>query len=305
MKINSKYILNNDFNDNNNKVYNLMNKLYINSLERYLNSYSDNRTILKGLSTELNFILETVQTIENYLYANIDNMKFESIMVILERINYICIKENIFNVSTLDTDSLYITNNFVSDENLSGDERNTISLIRQIELLINNKWLNQVRYNLSLDELAKKSNIYDGLEVISLVTAQERAEEYFYNSIGKERKESQFMQLPYDVCKTNLDSFGQYETPVMWFGATLNGLGCLETPKEVIESLSKKALDSNFYTDVIEEYKLKNNLNELWLILTYLGHLKSNTLFNKSLECVSEVLVPLRDYDKPKQKVKM
>ena len=130
--------------------------------------------------------------------------------------------------------------------------------------------------------------ICDGFSMLDEVTTQDRAEDFVYSFSGKERPQQfnvknkeLFNEQAY---KTNFDYYGELQTPAIMFARTLRGIGNKDNDSEALQLLSKRALSSDFFDTILEEYSQDDQMRAFIREVQYMGLLKRASYANFGAE---------------------
>lgn len=179
-----------------------------------------------------------------------------------------------------------INPNLCGSSTLTSTERTLLYVCHEMGHRFHFKWtdpknLNGMMKNPKVQEIYQKLSsenqifIYNGYDLLDEVLTQDRAEEIAYYFAGKQRppltpKMSRlFNRRPF---RTNFDYYGELQEPAILFGKTLKGIS--KDTSKTLKTLSRAALDDNFTKKIENEYRSKNALDDLFVLIHSMGVIK-------------------------------
>ena len=245
-----------------------------------------------------------IQNLEEYLYYNFQKSPATFNHVInatMDNVRTISVlpnnKRGIYGEAQADNKIIYINPDLSDSRNLTGEERTRLYMAHELGHIINHDWMNkvieyanqQIRQGRLSQEHAQL--IYDGFSMLDEATTQNRAEKFVYEFSGKERprlanyrNENLFNGETY---KSNFDYYGELQEPAAMFARTLRGIGKENDDIRALDMLSERAMASNFFNNILNEYSRDGQMPSFIQEVQYMGLLKRASYANFGYEDVS------------------
>ncbi len=245
-----------------------------------------------------------IQNLEEYLYYNFQKSPATFNHVInatMDNVRTISVlpnnKRGIYGEAQADNKIIYINPDLSDSRNLTGEERTRLYMAHELGHIINHDWMNkwleyanqQIRQGRLSQEHAQL--IYDGFSMLDEATTQNRAEKFVYEFSGKQRprlanysNENLFNGETY---KSNFDYYGELQEPAAMFARTLRGIGKENDDIRALDMLSERAMASNFFNNILNEYSRDGQMPSFIQEVQYMGLLKRASYANFGYEDVS------------------
>ncbi len=245
-----------------------------------------------------------IQNLEEYLYYNFQKSPATFNHVInatMDNVRTISVlpnnKRGIYGEAQADNKIIYINPDLSDSRNLTGEERTRLYMAHELGHIINHDWMNkvieyanqQIRQGRLSQEHAQL--IYDGFSMLDEATTQNRAEKFVYEFSGKQRprlanyrNENLFNGETY---KSNFDYYGELQEPATMFARTLRGIGKENDDIRALDMLSERAISSNFFNNILNEYSRDGQMPSFIQEVQYMGLLKRASYANFGYEDVS------------------
>lgn len=245
-----------------------------------------------------------IQNLEEYLYYNFQKSPATFNHVInatMDNVRTISVlpnnKREIYGEAQADNKIIYINPDLSDSRNLTGEERTRLYMAHELGHIINHDWMNkvieyanqQIRQGRLSQEHAQL--IYDGFSMLDEATTQNRAEKFVYEFSGKQRprlanyrNENLFNGETY---KSNFDYYGELQEPATMFARTLRGIGKENDDIRALDMLSERAMASNFFNNILNEYSRDGQMPSFIQEVQYMGLLKRASYANFGYEDVS------------------
>ena len=245
-----------------------------------------------------------IQNLEEYLYYNFQKSPATFNHVInatMDNVRTISVlpnnKRGIYGEAQADNKIIYINPDLSDSRNLTGEERTRLYMAHELGHIINHDWMNkvieyanqQIRQGRLSQEHAQL--IYDGFSMLDEATTQNRAEKFVYEFSGKQRprlanyrNENLFNGETY---KSNFDYYGELQEPATMFARTLRGIGKENDDIRALDMLSERAISSNFFNNILNEYSRDGQMSSFIQEVQYMGLLKRASYANFGYEDVS------------------
>ena len=245
-----------------------------------------------------------IQNLEEYLYYNFQKSPATFNHVInatMDNVRTISVlpnnKRGIYGEAQADNKIIYINPDLSDSRNLTREERTRLYMAHELGHIINHDWMNkvieyanqQIRQGRVSQEHAQL--IYDGFSMLDEATTQNRAEKFVYEFSGKERprlanyrNENLFNGETY---KSNFDYYGELQEPAAMFARTLRGIGKENDDIRALDMLSERAMASNFFNNILNEYSRDGQMPSFIQEVQYMGLLKRASYANFGYEDVS------------------
>lgn len=245
-----------------------------------------------------------IQNLEEYLYYNFQKSPATFNHVInatMDNVRTISVlpnnKRGIYGEAQADNKIIYINPDLSDSRNLTGEERTRLYMAHELGHIINHDWMNkvieyanqQIRQGRLSQEHAQL--IYDGFSMLDEATTQNRAEKFVYEFSGKQRpklanyrNENLFNGETY---KSNFDYYGELQEPATMFARTLRGIGKENDDIRALDMLSERAMSSNFFNNILNEYSRDGQMPSFIQEVQYMGLLKRASYANFGYEDVS------------------
>lgn len=245
-----------------------------------------------------------IQKLEDYLYYNFQKSPATFNHVINATMNNVRTisvlpnnKRGIYGEAQADNKIIYINPDLSDSRNLTGEERTRLYMAHELGHIINHDWMNkvieyanqQIRQGRLSQEHAQL--IYDGFSMLDEATTQNRAEKFVYEFSGKQRprlanyrNENLFNGETY---KSNFDYYGELQEPATMFARTLRGIGKENDDIRALDMLSERAMSSNFFNNILNEYSRDGQMPSFIQEVQYMGLLKRASYANFGYEDVS------------------
>lgn len=278
----------NDFGEYNQIVIDYIKKLYTNSLDLYKKRYQETR---KTGTQELDEkrIKESMTYVVDYLYYYYKFYKndfFHIFNTIINDLKFVTVlpprERGLYGKYESREKCIYINPELSSSINLNSNERIRLYINHELGHIINDKWMNNVIKYLNITPTAQTVNkqlFYDGFSLLDESITQNKAEDitYFYIKKTRPKMKTKYGRLfNGQGYKTNYDYYGELQTPTITFARTLQGLdNNFISDDDVLTELCRRALNPNFSTSIIEEYKKTGRLTDLYEIFQHLGKIKN------------------------------
>ena len=206
-------------------------------------------------------------------------------------------KRGIYGEAQADNKIIYINPDLSDSRNLTGEERTRLYMAHELGHIINHDWMNkvieyanqQIRQGRLSQEHAQL--IYDGFSMLDEATTQNRSEKFVYEFSGKQRprlanyrNENLFNGETY---KSNFDYYGELQEPAAMFARTLRGIGKENDDIRSLDMLSERAMASNFFNNILNEYSRDGQMPSFIQEVQYMGLLKRASYANFGYEDVS------------------
>lgn len=319
MRFTTKYA----FSHRHQEIVNYLDKLYSRSYKYYMDNI-----YRKGLTTTLNidldFLTKSMEYLTDYLYyydRYFPKHDFDRLFDNLKnRLNIITVLPKdlriIFGEYLEGDKAILINPQIPASKTLTGSERSRLYLYHELGHVTNGEWIDTVSSHIDSldDDIDTKQLMSDGFDLLDEVTAQERAESITYFFLGKRRPDiSEFKGPLFDgePFSSNFDYYGDMEEPAYMFARTLRGVGHENNMADMINNVSFRAVDPKFVDRIFNEYKRDGHLDELYLMLAYMGIIKnasyakigygnpqSIVMSKMAREELDRITLPLRDYRK-------
>lgn len=215
-----------------------------------------------------------------------------------------------------------INPNLNASDTLTSDERRRLYIAHEIGHIINESWMKKVEgwVNQQIQAgqltLEHAQRIYDGFSLLDEAIAQERAEEFTYSFSRKARPKQFSTRRPglfNGTCyKTNFDWYGELQAPATMSARILRGIGKEEDDGKALKMLATRALQSDFFDEILKEYEHDKQMGNFIKELQYMGLLKnaSYAIFGQAdvshlkyssqyLTGFQDIALRMRDYRKP------
>ena len=321
------YQLKNDFRQYNNVMSAFMEFLIKNSRAAFQQQIRNGQ--LKNINHEIDILAESILNVEEYLHYIFEKSpeKFNGILnATINNIRTISVlpkdKRGIYGESQPQNKIIYINPDLTDSGYLTGGERTKLYMVHEIGHIINNEWMKKVmeyaKQQFSQRNLAKAHSelFYDGFAMLDEAIAQNRAEEFVYETYDKKRpsllyyrNNRLFNSKPY---KSNFDYYGQLQEPAIMFARTLRGIGKEKDDVKALNMLSERALLPDFFDKILSEYRRDGQMSAFLQEVKYMGLLKRASYANFGygdvsylqnsgdyLEKLKKLSLQLRDYRIP------
>ena len=323
------YNLKYDFKQFNNGVSKYMNIVIDLSAEQFQKQIKNGQ--VRDIKHDTNALALGIKYLEEYLYYNFQN----SPQIFASIYNSIANKARIISVLPYNERGIYgkfdsknqtifINPNLDRSRTLTGEERTRLYMAHELGHAINDNWMNKVLeycdQNISQRKLTEEQAtlIYDGFSMLNEATTQDRAEEFAYKFSGKKRPRQQLVSYKdkklFDgqQFQTNFDYYGELQAPTIMFARTLRGIGKENNDMKALSMLSKRALSSDFFKSILDEYSRDGNMQSFIKAVQYMGLLKRASYANfgygdekylrdsnKNLQSLRALTSKMRNYKEP------
>ena len=290
------------------KVETRLKQIYENSLKYYRQNY---RYLEKTeYEYEIKIIKIVIQIYEEYLYYFYKNYNvyFSDILKAMDKLAiFTVLSENERGIYGKFKDSIiYINPNLKANSNLGKIERIVLYTAHELNHLVHDVWMKFIENELNTlvrnrqIKLESAQRYYDGFSFLDECLAQEKAENFTYYLLKKKRPAKTLKSqkiFSKTAFLTNFDFYGEMQKPGILFGKTLRGLGCIENEDEVLKKLSIRALSPDFSKKIIDEYIHDSQLNDLFILLEYLGVLKEASYAQFGMGDIKALQISKKVYD--------
>lgn len=318
------YKLKNDFKQYNDSIYVYMQELIKNCTKKFQTQVKAGEIIDKV--NDSMGLARLVYYLEDYLYYVFQNSPadfnhvFNSIMNGVRTIAVLPYdyRWKIYGRTEEDEKTIYVNPDLKGSTSLTGEERQKLYVAHELGHIVNGKWMDKALsyvYRLRIP-MEKADLIYQGFSMLDEAISQNRAENFAYDSSRKHRPKLGYYRAERmfggEKYKTNFDYYGELQEPAVMFARTLRGLGKINNDEKVLDLLSERAMNPDFFDSIIKEYKKDGHAKDLLFVLTYMGLIKKasyanfgqddiNYLLNSRsyLEKLIETTEELRDYREP------
>lgn len=318
----NQYELKRNFSTHKKEVLEFLRKVHSNTLEYYISYCRENH--LPQSLMERQCLLDSLRYLEDYLYYYefFYPKQFDSIFKNLrEHLDVIAVlprkRRGIYGEYVEKDNLVYINPELGNSSTLTSKERTRLYICHELGHIQNHEWiLTGVDYvNKEGESFNTRQTMYEGLSLLDEATTQERAEAITYYFSGKKRPNLAsrcgrlFDGEPYS---SNFDYYGELEEPAIAFGKTLRGIGSSKTSQDIIHRLSIRTLDKEFVRKIFYEYQVDGHLDELYLLLAYMGIIKRASyakfgyddpyyisISKRARDELETMAGPLRDYRPP------
>lgn len=245
-----------------------------------------------------------IQNLEEYLYYNFQKSPATFNHVINATMNNVRTisvlpnnKRGIYGEAQADNKIIYINPDLSDSRNLTGEERTRLYMAHELGHIINHDWMNkvieyanqQIRQGRLSQEHAQL--IYDGFSMLDEATTQNRAENFVYEFSGKQRPRLANYRngnlFNGETYKSNFDYYGELQEPATMFARTLRGIGKENDDIRALDMLSERAMSSNFFNNILNEYSRDGQMPSFTQEVQYMGLLKRASYANFGYEDVS------------------
>ena len=245
-----------------------------------------------------------IQNLEEYLYYNFQKSPATFNHVINATMNNVRTisvlpnnKRGIYGEAQADNKIIYINPDLSDSRNLTGEERTRLYMAHELGHIINHYWMNkvieyanqQIRQGRLSQEHAQL--IYDGFSMLDEATTQNRAENFVYEFSGKQRPRLANYRngnlFNGETYKSNFDYYGELQEPATMFARTLRGIGKENDDIRALDMLSERAMSSNFFNNILNEYSRDGQMPSFTQEVQYMGLLKRASYANFGYEDVS------------------
>ena len=245
-----------------------------------------------------------IQNLEEYLYYNFQKSPATFNHVINATMNNVRTisvlpnnKRGIYGEAQADNKIIYINPDLSDSRNLTGEERTRLYMAHELGHIINHDWMNkvieyanqQIRQGRLSQEHAQL--IYDGFSMLDEATTKNRAENFVYEFSGKQRPRLANYRngnlFNGETYKSNFDYYGELQEPATMFARTLRGIGKENDDIRALDMLSERAMSSNFFNNILNEYSRDGQMPSFTQEVQYMGLLKRASYANFGYEDVS------------------
>ena len=303
---------------------------YIKKLKSNSSAYFKKQVIAGQVSIEEQTALtDSMQNIIYYLhymykqFPNEFEHIFNSIRETVQSISLLPIENrNIYGITQFERKNIFINPQFNAEGRLTGNERRALYIAHELGHVVNHTWMEKVRdYYANQREKGIINQIdedlmCEGFSLLDEVTTQNTAENYIYSRAQKKRPaiKTHFSKKLFNGkgYPSNLDFYGELQEPAIMFARTLRGIGKENNDTKALDMLSRRAVSSDFFSRVLNEYTKDNQMKSLKNELLLMGLLKKasyanfgngkTTYLTHSGEYLSEfkkVATRMRDYRDP------
>ena len=245
-----------------------------------------------------------IQNLEEYLYYNFQKSPATFNHVINATMNNVRTisvlpnnKRGIYGEAQADNKIIYINPDLSDSRNLTGEERTRLYMAHELGHIINHDWMNKViEYaNQQIRQVRLSQEhaqlIYDGFSMLDEATTQNRAENFVYEFSGKQRPRLANYRngnlFNGETYKSNFDYYGELQEPATMFARTLRGIGKENDDIRALDMLSERAMSSNFFNNILNEYSRDGQMPSFTQEVQYMGLLKRASYANFGYEDVS------------------
>lgn len=289
------------------KQYNKIIELYIELLISNSNAmFQDQKRNgqIKNSEKDADVLEGSIINIEEYLYYHFINFpeNFKSILnTTIDNLRTVaCLPSNqrgIYGRTQVQNQLIYINPELKASKTLSGKERTRLCMAHELGHIINSEWMKkvmdyanrQIKSGALTQEHAQL--IYDGFSMLDEATTQDRAEDFAYSFSGKERPQQLSVRnqrlFNGQAYKSNFDYYGELQAPATMFARTLRGIGKEDDDTKALKLLSKRALSSEFFDTILEEYTRDRQMPSFIKEVQYMGLLKRASYANFGKEDIS------------------
>ena len=177
---------------------------------------------------------------------------------------------------------------------LTNKERTKLYLAHELGHVTNLAWLNKaldyVKGQIAEGQLTVEDAqlICDGFSMLGEAITQNRAENFTYASSGKPRPRPRmytnlnlYRGMPF---KSNFDYYCELQEPAVMFARTLRGIGGVYDDSDALDMLSERAMSSDFFDNILEEYQRNGQMEAFKKIFKSMGYLKRASYANFGCE---------------------
>lgn len=272
----------------------------------------------------LDEMYKDIEAYLQYVYMNYPENFRELLITIIPNFTTIaCLPRNIRGVYGMTEDTgISVNPDLVASCTLTSSERRRLYIAHEMGHIINRTWMKKVEewcnQQIHAGQLTQEHAqcIYDGFSLLDEAIAQERAEEFTYDSSNKDRpkqvlkrREGLFKGAYY---QTNFDWYGELQAPATMFARTLRGIGKENDDSKALKMLATRALQPDFFDKILGEYEYDNQMGNFIKEFQYMGLLKrasyaifgmqDNSYLENSgqyLERIQAITTQMRDYRDP------
>lgn len=283
------YQLKYDFQQYNKDIIDYLKVLIKNTTTMFQNQIRNGQ--IKNSKRDASALAGCIINIEEYLHYLYENSpeNFHSILLTtIKNVKTIaCFPSNqrrIYGETQPQNKLIYINPELEASRTLTGEERTRLYMAHELGHIINNEWMKKVidytNRQIRTGTLTQEHEqlIYDGFSMLDEATTQDRAEDFVYSFSGKERPQQLNVKnkklFNEQAYKTNFDYYGELQTPATMFARTLRGIGKKDDDSEALQLLSKRALSSDFFDTILEEYSRDGQMPAFIKEVQYMGLLK-------------------------------
>ena len=310
------YNLGYDFGQYNNVIAAYMKVLTDNSATNFIQQLRGEQII--NQKQELEALNKCIQNLKEYLYYVYQEMPEafnHTINALINNVKTIAVlpsgQRGVYGYTEIKSKKIHINPNMGSHGHLTGEERMRLYVAHELGHVINRDWLNkameyanqQIRQGRLKQEQAQL--FLDGFSMLDEATAQNRAENFTYRFSRKQRTGLLNCRNPKlfngETYKSNFDYYGELQEPSIMFARTLRGIGKENNDTKALDMLSERAMFSNFFDNILNEYSRDGQMPNFIKEAQYMGLLKRAAYANfgrgelKYLRDSKGFLVELKD----------
>ena len=249
--MNKKWSLNRNFDNYNEDIYKYLRKVYLNSLDYYVENYI-NKYPTGTKKLDLDVLDKSIRYLEDYMYYVLKVYSDDFVNV------FNSLKRNVKTMTVLSKNQRGLYGQFIPFNGvilinpelkgngvLNNKERTRLYVCHELGHAVHFDWIHTLGKNIPKDKDGLLPLIYKGFDLIDEATTQNMAEDIAYCFANKDRpalRECRGLLFSGGSYKSNFDFYGNLQESATMFSRTLRGIGKVKDDNTALGLLSKRAL---------------------------------------------------------------